>query len=68
MSDLVWAVAETRGMCRREHEGIPGKENSPYKGLDAGEYAAFEEVEMQNTRQIMSQKLRIGGGRGCRTL
>lgn len=36
MSDLVWAKTETRGMCRREDKSIPGKENSPHKGLDAG--------------------------------
>ena len=50
-------------MCSREQKGIPGKENSLYKGLDAGGDGALEEVEMQcprtqNTRrQIMSQKL-----------
>lgn len=44
-SDLAWAIAETRGMCGRERKCISGKENSLCKGLEAGGYDAFEELE-----------------------
>ena len=45
-SDLAWAIPETRGMCRREQKGIPGKKNSLCKGLETGGYDAFEELEI----------------------
>ena len=40
-SDLAWAMPETRGECRREQNGIPGKENSPRKGPEIRVYDAF---------------------------
>ena len=40
-SDLAWAMPETSGICRREQKGIPGKENSPCKGLEIRVYDAF---------------------------
>lgn len=56
MSDLARPIAQIRGMCRREPNGILGKENSPCKGLEAGECDAFEELKVQyastqNTRR-----------------
>ena len=53
-SDLLWAIAEARGMCRREQKGISG-ESSPCKGLEAGGYAAFEELKIY--ARIQRQRL-----------
>ena len=53
-SDSAWAMPETRGVCRRERKGIPGKENSPCKGPEIRVYDAFVCV----SRSVVSYSLR----------